>query len=183
MNTSLDYNEQDTYDALRRIPRSQFEETHPHSTRTITRNEWRRSREDLDLAKELKRARLLSKLFFFSSHEIIALNTADDRTLLGQIYDRNFKGSGWTTEEYGNLVYKEATEVHLHNRKVSSEKHKAITLTYLGVVFCSLMSNIVLPTVLIQIIAPIFIGLAGGFIVSRIVRAYGKLEIDTYGSL
>jgi hypothetical protein len=190
MNTNINYDEQDTYDALRRVPRSHLEEIHPHATRLIIRNEWRRSQEDLDLEKELKRVQRMAKFsFIFGKPEVIVIRTGLERAYLATIYDPEFKGSGWTTEEYGSLIYKQAMDVLLHNQKVRGEKRRAITLAYLGVIFFSLMTN-VLPVastgvsiIIMHVAAPIAIGLLGGLIVSRIVREYNKREIDTFGPL
>lgn len=184
MNTQTEYNEDDTFNALRRMPRSQLEKEDQQCCTMIARNEWRLAKEQLELEKEQKKARFMSKFsFIFGRPELILMSLSLKRENLAGLYDPLLKPRGWTTEDYGSLIYKEALEVHRHNEKARSEKIRVITLIYLCVVFISLMANIFLASVIATIVAPIVIGFAGGFVVTKTVKHYKKREIGIFGSL
>jgi hypothetical protein len=175
MNTHTAPTEQDTYDALRRVPRTHLEETRESECRMISRNEWRKAEDDIRTEKEMRKVALMRKFsFIFGRTEPITMRLHLSRVDLAELYDPFFKGTGWTTEEYGALIYKEARAVHEYNEVVKHEKGRVILLMYLVVALLSLLSGIVFPTPIVQILAPVAIGFVGGFGVSKLVKHYNS---------
>jgi hypothetical protein len=165
------FTEDDTYDALRRIPRARLEEELLLPCDALQHFEDTRFRERVIYEKEIRRYALMSKLrFIFGEPELITINTAQPRALLSMRYEPDFKGTGWTVEDYCELVYKECEE--RYRRAIGIKKKKV----WVFVACCAAsggLSALITPFlghVVFKTAMPILLGFGGGQVFINIAR-------------
>lgn len=127
-----DKTQDDTFEALCRIPRAQLEKNLSHICDFIEHNERRRHLEDKIKRNQLAYYKIKRVLGFpFGIHPIIPtifrLSVPQEDIIL--LYGREFNGTGWTVEKYCDAVYADAEKEE--QKAISTARKKFFTLSSL----------------------------------------------------
>lgn len=157
------YTEEDTFKSLKRIHRAGLERILGNRlVEALNRYETLRVSNDLINAKEMKRHTYM-KLFLPKDYGPILIHLSPSRSMIKIIYEPSFEGTGWSVDDYCDILYKEALERHkevavARKRILQKEILLFILLVLFTISISAGFANII-PTGVLSFIFPIVLGL------------------------
>lgn len=151
--------EQDTYDALRRLPINQLEasECCKHACQFIRRNTEMHFQEDL----------------INNGHDDIGIHMALPTFMIEPIYAEKFVGTGWTVKEYAQQVYRRLA--HEHAVKIR-RKRRSNLMFGCCLLLAGITSSIAMPYIG-PLWAKIIVPIANGHLWARLyLKIKAKIE-------